>query len=169
MTFTDSKTTFGSLNRYVKGDIEVIDDDRKHYAFSNVFEVASRSEPYQKVVVGKNLRYVIETLRAEGTSDWFAASHDEFVIVMDGDVEIDLIKLDDPDGVAPPDVEGSVKLGTSAPHGRKMGLMKLKRGHQALLPKGAAYRFRSNGSGVLVLQTILGPHSVEKWSEICLT
>jgi hypothetical protein len=27
---------------------------------------------------------VIEAVRAEGTSDWFAASHDEFVVVMDG-------------------------------------------------------------------------------------
>jgi hypothetical protein len=170
MTFTDSKTTFGSLDRYVQGEIEVIDDDRRNYAFSNVFEVASRSRPYEKVVVAKNLQYVIETLRAEGVSDWFAASHDEFVIVMDGSVEIDLIKLDDPEGTAPPEVEGSIRLGAAAPRGRRMGLMKLKRGHQALLPEGAAYRFRSTaGIGVLVLQTILGRHSVQKWSEICLT
>lgn len=169
MSFMEPGTTFGSLESYVKGDIEVIDDDRRNYAFSNVFEVAAKSKPYEKVVVGKNLRYVIETLRAEGTSDWFAASHDEFAIVMDGLVEIDLVKLDDPDGIAPPDVEGSIKLDGS-PRGPKMGLMKLKRGHQALLPGGAAYRFRSGGSvGVIVLQTILGPHSVEKWSEICLT
>src|SRR5690606_36492623 len=118
---------------------------------------------------GRNLRYVIETLRAEGTSPWFAASHDESVIVMDGRVEIDLVKLDAPDDVAPPGVEGSIVL-DAPPQGRRMGLMKLERGHQALLPRGAAYRFRCPArAGVLVLQTIKGPHSVEKWSEICLT
>ncbi|MBN1239456.1 MAG: hydroxyquinol 1,2-dioxygenase [Gammaproteobacteria bacterium] len=169
MSFTDTKTVFGSLDSYVKGGIEVIDDDRRHYAFSNVFEVASLAKPYEKVVVGKNLRYVIETLRAEGTSDWFTASHDESVIVMDGSVEIDLVKLDDPERIAPAHIEGSIRL-EAPPQGRRMGLMKLRRGHQALLPKGAAYRFRStDGVGVLVLQTIHGPHSVEKWSEICLT
>lgn len=162
-------TAFGSLDRYVKGEIEIIDDDPRNYAFSNVFEVASRSAPYEKVVVGKNLRYVIETLRAEGDSGWYAASHDEFAIVMDGVVEIDLVELDAPDAVAPPDVEGSVKL-AGRPDGRKMGFMRLRRGHQALLPKGAAYRFRTRGSvGVILLQTILGKHSVQKWSEICRT
>ena len=33
-------TKFGSLDDYDKGSIEVIDDDPKHYAFSNIFEVA---------------------------------------------------------------------------------------------------------------------------------
>src|SRR5690606_37495225 len=156
MICTDSRTVFGSLDGYQKGEIEVIDDDRRNYAFSNVFEVASMSRPYEKVVVGRNLRYVIETLRAEGTSPWFAASHDESVIVMDGRVAIDLVKLDTTDDVAPPDVEGSVIL-SARPQGRRMGLMKLGRGHQALLPQGAAYRFRCPADvGVLVLQTIKG-------------
>lgn len=160
-------TAFGSLERHVKGEIEIIDDDPRNYAFSNVFDVASRSAPYEKIVVGKNLRYVIETLRAEGDSAWYAASHDEFAIVMDGVVEIDLVKLDAPDSVAPPDVEGSLEL-PGRPDGRKMGFMKLRCGHQALLPKGAAYRFRAvGGVGVILLQTILGKHSVQKWSEIC--
>ena len=92
---TEFTTKFGSLRHYVKGTIEIINDDPKNYAFSNVFEVCASSAPYEKVVVGKNLRYVIEALRAEGTSDWFCAPHDEFALVMDGVVEIELVKLDD--------------------------------------------------------------------------
>jgi hypothetical protein len=162
-------TAFGSLGSYVKGDIEIINDDVKSYAFSNVFEVAATSAPYEKVVVAKNREYVIETLRAEGTSDWFSAAHDEFAIVMDGRVEIELVKLDFPATVVPPGVDGSVRL-SGAPVGRNMGFMRLKRGHQALLPPRAAYRFRAtDGIGVILLQTILGPHSVQKWATICRT
>jgi hypothetical protein len=164
-----SKTVFGSLDSFEKGKIELIHDRRENYTFSNVFEVASQSMPYEKVVVGKNLKYVIETLRAEGESSWFAASHDEFALVMDGEIRIDLVKLAEPDVVAPKGVEGSIKL-DGEPRGRPMGHMILRRGHQALLPVGAAYRFTAIGrAGVIVLQTILGEHSVQKWSEICLT
>ena len=49
-----------------------------------MFEVASASKPYEKVAVGKNMQYVLEVLRAEGTSEWRTASHDEFALVMDG-------------------------------------------------------------------------------------
>ncbi len=49
-------TRFGSLEDYEKGGIELIDDDPKHYAFSNMFEVASAAKPYEKVAVGKNMR-----------------------------------------------------------------------------------------------------------------
>jgi hypothetical protein len=162
-------TVFGSLASYVEGEIEIINDDVKNYAFSNVFAVAASSAPYEKVVVAKNREYVIETLRAEGTSDWFSASHDEFAIVMDGRVEIELVKLDFPGTVVAPGVAGSVRL-ASAPVGRNMGFMRLGRGHQALLPPRAAYRFRAtSGVGVILLQTILGPCSVQKWSAICRT
>lgn len=81
-------TEFGSLNHYEKGGVQVIDDDPKHYVFSNVFEVASKSKPYEKVAVGKNLRYVLEAVRAEGISPWFAAAHDEAALVMDGEIEV---------------------------------------------------------------------------------
>jgi len=162
-------TAFGSLESHVKGDIEIINDDVKSYAFSNVFEVAATSAPYEKVVVAKNRQYVIEALRAEGQSAWFSAAHDEFAIVMDGRVEIELVKLDFPATVVPSGVEGSVQL-PGAPVGRNMGFMRLGRGHQALLPPRAAYRFRATGGiGVILLQTILGPHSVQKWSTICRT
>jgi quercetin dioxygenase-like cupin family protein len=160
------RTVFGSLNDYVKGEIEIINDNPKNYAFSNVFDVASKSKPYEKVVVGLNLGYVLEVLRAEGTSPWYAAPHDEFAVVMDGTVEVDLVKLDKPETVAPPDKQGSV-LVKGEPVGKKMGWVKLGRGHQVLLPMGSAYRYRSAKPGVILMQTILGDLSVQKWAEIC--
>ena len=60
-------TRFGSLQHYEKGGVEVINDDPRHYAFSNIFEVASKSRPYQKVAVGRNMEYVLEVIRAEAT------------------------------------------------------------------------------------------------------
>ncbi len=163
---SDFRTVFGSLKEYEKGGVEVIDDDPKHYVFSNVFEVASKSKPYEKVAVGKNLRYVIEAIRAEGTSPWYAAAHDEAALVMDGEVEVHLVKPDKP--VVPEGKEGTVKL-ASEPKGRKMGWLKAKRGHMALLPAGAAYQFRSARPGVVLLQTILGENTIERWADVCQT
>ena len=171
MAMTEFRTVFGTLKDFTKGEIEIIDDERRNYAFSNIFDVASMSAPYERVVVGKNLEYVLETIRAEGTSDWYTASHDEFALVMDGKVELDLVKLDNPHSIAPPGKEGAIKL-DGKPVGRKMGLIKLGSGHQALLPTGAAYRFRApdpDAVGVILMQTIQGDESVEKWSEICYT
>jgi hypothetical protein len=161
---SEFKTVFGSLNDYQKGSIEIINDNPKNYAFSNVFEVASQSAPYEKVVVGKNLEYVIEVLRTEGASSWYSASHDEYALCMDGQVEVDFVKLDSPG--AAPDQEGAVML-KGDPKGRKMGRVVLRRGHQTLLPKGSAYRYRSAKPGVILMQTLKGDHSVEKWAEIC--
>ncbi len=166
MTDQQYDTVFGSLNDFVKGDLEIINDNPKYYAFSNVFDVASKSKPYEKVVVALNLGYVLEVLRAEGTSDWFAAAHDEFAIVLDGTVEIELVKLGKPEGVVAADKKGTVKV-KGEPVGKKMGWIKASRGHQALLPQGAAYRFKSAKAGVILLQTIEGELSVQKWADIC--
>ena len=62
------RTQFGSLEHFEKGGVEVINDDARNYVFSNVYEVASKAEPYEKIAVGKNLKYVLEAVRAEGTS-----------------------------------------------------------------------------------------------------
>ena len=159
-------TRFGSLDNYEKGHIEIINDKAKHYVFSNVFEVANGSKPYEKVAVAKNFEYVIEAIRAEGQSGWMAASHDEFCVVMDGDVTIELVKLDSPDTVVPANKEGTVKV-DGEPKGKRMGTIRLKRGHQALLPKGAAYRFDSPKASVMIQQTIIGDLTVQKWAEIC--
>jgi hypothetical protein len=105
-------------------------------------------------------------LRAEGQSPWFAASHDEFAIVLDGEVRVDLVKLAEPDKFVAPDKQGTVRI-PGEPVGKKMGYIKASRGHQVLLPKGAAYRFDAQKPGVILMQTILGDLSVQKWSEIC--
>lgn len=163
MTESSFHTIFGSLDGYRKGEIEITSGTARHYVFSNVFEVASRSAPYEKVVVGKNLEYVIEALRTEGQSAWFACAHDEFVILMDGEVRIDFIKLDTP----PQSGTGTIDAGAS-PAGRAMGHVVLRRGHQALLPAGCAYRFSAQKAGVALVQTMVGELSVQKWADICL-
>jgi hypothetical protein len=161
------QTVFGSLDSFRKGSIEIIQGNAENYAFSNVFEVASLAPPYQKTVVGKNIKFVVESLRAEGDSPWFAAAHDEFTVVMDGEITVHFIKPATLGSLAPADSEGTVKLG-GQPDGQSMGYVTLRRGHQALLPAGIAYQFRSVKPGVVLVQTILGPNSVEKWAEICL-
>ena len=160
-------TRFGSLQHYDKGGVEVIQDDAKNYVFSNVFEVASRAKPYEKVAVGKNIEYVIEALRAEGTSGWRVAAQDEFALVMDGQVEVRLVRPDDP-ALLPPGTHGSIAL-AGPPKGRKMGRVRARRGHMTLLPAGAAYQFHADQPGVILLQTLAGPDTVERWAEICQT
>ena len=161
------RTRFGSLAHYDKGGVEVINDDARNYVFSNVFEVASKSKPYEKVAVGKNIEYVIEAIRAEGTSGWRAPAQDEFALVMDGEVEIRLLKLENP-SVVPVGTRGSVGL-AGTPAGRKMGVVRARRGHMTLLPVGAAYQFHAAQPGVLLLQTLAGVDTVERWADICQT
>jgi len=163
MTDSSFHTDFGSLGQNRKGEIEITSGDARHYVFSNVFEVAAQSAPYEKVVVGKNLEYVIEVLRTEGQSRWLACAHDEFVVLMDGEVRIDFIKLDAP----PTGSTGTVDAGAQ-PAGRTMGHVVLRRGHQALLPAGCAYRFTAQKAGVALVQTMIGELSVQKWADICL-
>jgi hypothetical protein len=160
------KTQFGSLDRFEKGGVQAIDDDVKNYAFSNCFEIASKSKPYERVVFGQNQIYVLECLRAEGSSPWYTCAHDEFALVMDGEVEIHLVKLQAEQVVPDAEHNGAV-LVKGEPKGQKMGWMKLQRGHQGLLPKNCAYQFKSANPGVVVLQTCKGDISVERWAQIC--
>ncbi|HKN49799.1 MAG TPA: hydroxyquinol 1,2-dioxygenase [Actinomycetota bacterium] len=157
-------TRFGSLDQYEKGGVEVIDDDPRHYAFSNIFEVASMSKPYEKVTVGKNLEYVLEAIRADGTSEWRVAAHDEFALVMDGEVEIRFVKPDQP--LVAEDKEGSIRVEVE-PAGSPMGYVLARRGHMTLLPAQVAYRFSAERPGVILLQTIQGDDTIERWAEIC--
>ncbi len=162
------QTYFASLANYRKGDIELISGSKKEYAFSNLFEVASKSQPYERVAVGRNLEYVQEAVRAEGTSPWFACAHDEFVLCMDGEVQVEYVKLEDPRALLPQDQNGAVRV-PGEPKGRRMGVIRLQRGHQALLNQDCAYRFVARGgAGVLLIQTMLGELTVQKWAEICL-
>ncbi|MCS0628223.1 hydroxyquinol 1,2-dioxygenase [Telluria mixta] len=160
------KTQFGSLESYEKGGVQVINDDAKHYAFSNCFEIASISKPYEKVVFGINQIYVLEVLRAEGVSPWYTCAHDEFALCMDKEVDIQLVKLDAAHQIEDAEKNGAV-LVQGEPVGARMGWMRLKRGHQALLPANTAYQFRAAQPGVIVLQTCKGDLSVEKWADIC--
>jgi len=159
-------TVFGSLNDYRKGGVDIINDNPKNYAFSNVFEVAETSAAWERVVVGKNLEYVIEAARAEGTSPWYTCAHDEFVLCMDGEVEVHLVKPSEP--LLAASAEGA-HLVEGEPEGRKMGRLVLRRGHQGLLPANSVYRLAAATVSVVTFQTILGPVSVEKWAEICQT
>jgi len=160
------QTRFGSLASYDKGRVEPITDDVRNYAFSNCFEIAGKSKPYERVVFGQNQIYVLEVARAEGTSPWYTCAHDEFALCMDGEVEVHLVQLEAAQQVPDPEHNGAI-LVEGEPKGRTMGWMKLKRGHQGLLPRNAAYQFRAARPAVVVLQTCKGKVSVEKWAEIC--
>jgi hypothetical protein len=164
MTF---HTRFGSLADFKKGGVEVINDDPRHYVFSNVFDVASRSKPWERVCVAKNFEYVIEAASARGESPYWTARHDEFVLCMDGEVEVELHKLDAP-APAIDNRDGAHKL-DALPPGKRMGRVVLRRGHMALLPKHSAYRLRAGAPSAVVFQTIEGPETILRWAEICQT
>jgi hypothetical protein len=157
-------TKVASLASYDKGSIE-LNDDLKHYAFSNIFEVASKSKPYERVMVASNLEYCAEAVRAEGVSSWYTSPHDEFAIVMDGEIEFTFFQLTDAE--QPVHKAGAAKL-AGAPQGKRMGRVIARRGHEVLLPKGSAYQFKAAQPSVAIIQTSAGPESVEKWSEICV-
>ena len=75
MTDNHYVTRFGSLNAYERGRVESIADDVRHYALSNCFDIAAKSQPWEKVVCGQNQIYVLETLRADGVDgDWAVAA-----------------------------------------------------------------------------------------------
>ena len=160
------ETRFGSIDDYDKGGVILIDDNPKNYVFSNVFEVAATSKPYERIAVAKNFEYIIEAARAEGTSPWYSCAHDEFVLAMDHEIEVHLVKLDKP---AVDDASQGAHQLDGNPEGRKMGRIILRRGHQALLPRGSAYRFQAASPAAMLIQTIEGPVTVQKWADICQT
>ncbi|MGD1014746.1 MAG: hydroxyquinol 1,2-dioxygenase [Acidimicrobiales bacterium] len=161
---TNYKTVFASLDHYEKGGVEVINDDPKNYVFSNMFEVASQAKPWEKVAVARNQEYVLEAIRAEGTSPWRVTPHDEFAIVVDGEVVFELL---DPDQtLIDPSASGSITV-SGEPAGKVMGKITASRGHLALLPAGKCYRMSAAKPSVIIQQTILGPETVERWSQIC--
>lgn len=160
-------TRIASTEDYTKGGVEVIGDEQaKRYLFSNMYEVAQQSAPWERVVVAKNLEFTIECVRAEGDSPWYVCSHDETALSMQGDVEVRFVKPADAGAVPAEDHQGAVRL-DGEPAGAAMGWVRLGRGHQCLLPAGAAYQFRPAALGVLLLQSIQGDESIERWAEIC--
>jgi len=116
-------------------------------------------------MVASNLEYCAEVTRTEGTSPWYTAPHDEFGIVMEGEVEFEFYQLEE--GESPGNETGAAILAAD-PTGKRMGKVTARRGHEVLLPQGAAYQMNSGKPGVVLFQTSPGPESVEKWSEICV-
>ena len=157
-------TAFGSLDRFEHGRLEIVDDDPRRYAFSNVFAVAAAAAPYQKTAVARNFEYVLEAIRAEGSSGWWATPHDEFALVMDGEVEIELL---DPTPAESGGASDGAVLLMDKPEGKPMGRVRARRGHMTLLPAGRCYRFHAKTPSVLLLQTLAGAHTVYRWAEIC--
>jgi hypothetical protein len=49
-----------NVDNYRQGSIEIIKGRPEYYAMSNAFEVASRVAPYERTVVGKNLKCGID-------------------------------------------------------------------------------------------------------------
>jgi hypothetical protein len=160
-------TRLASLDSYEKGGVEVIDDDPRNYAFSNIFEVASRAKPFEQIAVGKNFEYVLEVVRVEGTSGWRACSHDQSALVLDGEVEFTLRTLAGSEGLP---ANGSVGVAQEATRAA-MGRVIARRGHLTLLPAGRAYRYAASRSApaVLLIQTVEGADTQYRWAEICQT
>ena len=81
--------------------------------------------------------------------------------------------LDDPGGVLALWAEYQQKMYELAlagtPKGKKMGVVRARRGHMTLLPAGAAYQFHAARPGVILLQTLVGRDTIERWAEICQT
>ena len=55
------------------------------------------------------------------------------------------------------------------PRGRRMGVIRARRGHMTLLPAGAAYQFHADRPAVILLQTIAGDDTQYRWADICQT
>ena len=159
------ETRLASLANYTKGRVDVIDDDPRNYAFSNIFEVASMARPFEQIAVAKNFEYVLEAVRAEGTSGWRAASHDQSALLLDGEVEFTFMTLRD--GQQLPD-SGSGSVPDEATD-RPMGRVVARRGHLTLLPAGRAYRLASQAPATVLIQTVAGPDTQFRWTEICQT
>jgi hypothetical protein len=158
-------TRLASLNHYEKGGVEVLDDDPRNYAFSNIFEVASHAKPFEQIAVAKNFEYVLEVVRVEGTSGWRACAHDQSALVLDGEVEFTFRTL-----AGEPELPASGSISVAeAGTAQSMGRVVARRGHLTLLPVGRAYRYSSGQPAVLLIQTVEGADTQFRWAEICQT
>lgn len=159
----DIQTKFGSIESYEKGTIEILQGTAKDYAFSNLFEVADNAKPFERIAIAKNFEYVVEVLRIEGSSSWYICKHDEFSLVMSGEVEVSFIE---PEISNIPQSQGAVLL-DDKPKGQFMGKIIAHQGHMVLLPQERAYRLSSRRNSVVIIQTLLGNQTIEKWKDIC--
>ena len=79
---------------------------------------------------------------------------------------VELLAPDAP--LVDPGAEGSIAV-DGDPSGTAMGRIVAGHGHMAMLPAGRCYRFSAAEPSVILLQTIQGPDTVEKWADICQT
>ena len=158
-------TRLASLEDYEKGGVEVIGDDPKNYAFSNIFEVASHARPFEQIAVAKNFEYVLEAVRVEGMSGWRACTHDQSALVLDGEVEFTFRTLRDEPNLP---ASGSASVSEDSTE-TAMGRVAARRGHLTLLPAGRAYRYGSGRPAVILIQTVEGVDTQFRWAEICQT
>lgn len=151
----------GSMKKYTKGNLLIINDKPIRYAMSNIFEIGSTwPKAYDRVAVAKNGPYVIACFRAEGEdSSWWYMPHDEYAFLVEGEVRVDY-------------VEPRTQLATG-PHqtvaGVDMGHILMRDGSLASLPARVAYRMRAPRKSLLLLQTKDSPWITYAWKEICLT
>src|SRR3989441_9919540 len=94
----DEMVMTGSMAKYTKGSLLLIDDRPIRYAMSNIYEIgATWPKPYDRVVIGKNGPYVLACFRAEGEdASWWYMPHDEYLFLVEGDVRVDYIEPRDP-------------------------------------------------------------------------
>ena len=94
-------------------------------------------------------------------------AHDEAALVMDGEVEVHLVKPDQP--LVAEGKEGSVKLSGRA-EGEEDGLGEdSPRAHGAVAQGRGVSVPQHSEPGVVLLQTIKGENTIERWAEICQT
>src|SRR5438094_8066133 len=119
----------GSMQKYTKGNLLLINDKPLNYAMSNIFEIgATWKKSYDRVVIGKNGPYVLACFRAEAEdSNWWDMPHDEYVVLVEGEVTLE--DRERPEEIQP------------GPHkrvaGTEKGHMALRDGSLASLPHRA--------------------------------
>lgn len=156
-------TQMGSLREFKKGYVEIYKGNSRRFVFSNIFDVANCSAAYDRTAVACNGPYTLETLKAEGTSEWFGSSHDEFLLVMDGTITVTISTKSDSVELSE---NGAVIINEQLVC-KNMGVIIAEKGHMVLLPADCAYQFHTPGLGVLIIQTMAGPLTRYRWSEIC--
>ncbi len=163
------KTQFGSLDRYEKGGVQTISDDVKNYAFSNCFEIASKSKPYEKVVFGQNQIYVLE-MPARRRRVALVHLRARRVRARDGR------RGGDPPRQAAGRADRARRraqrrrAGQGRAQGREDGLDEDRRAAtRACCRRTPRISSRAAKPGVVVLQTCKGDFSIERWAQICQT
>ena len=159
----DYTTELGSLDDFRKGGVHIINDDPRNYVFSNAFEVAGKSAPFERVCVAKTWSTRsrscarkaprpgsrLPTMSSRSASTAGSSRADEAWRGRAGG-----------DGAHALDGE---------PEGPRMGRIRAGRGHLTLLPAHAAYRISAEAPSVVLFQTMDGPLTIERWAEICQT